>query len=460
MLLDDLLRDREGGGRGRGRRVQHVEQGAVPLHDEVVDERAVARERLRTHAGRRADQVLGADRGDEALQGANERALREGAPCLSEPRAPVLREEAQCARVGQRAGEVARRDVPPAVTLAGEREHRVRAAFDPSADHAREVHPEEGEARIRDGVDESTHQMLCIRGELEVLAAERDDASRRGGTREMRDAVAVEPGAVDDEVEGASGLVLRGEANGAVLEPQLAYGSGEMERAALVGRQSIGDVPGDGVVVDDSRGRDVESRDSCDMWFDRVDLARAEERAVHAVGRSSLAQRVQPRKLGLVGRDDELPAAIVGEAVPGTVVLEQGSTADTEAGLEAVREVVEPAVNDPGVPAGLVQRDLGFLLEQRHRRPLRAFQELPGHREPHDPGADHRETAAMSCEGAFGHASEGVSGHRGAGSGRSSQRRGVFCSGLRPCVSTPYTARSGAEGDFLCGLLTGGCPSL
>lgn len=59
FLLDDLLCDGEGGGRGRGGRVENVEQGAVPFHDEVVDERAVAREYLRTHAGLCADQQPG-----------------------------------------------------------------------------------------------------------------------------------------------------------------------------------------------------------------------------------------------------------------------------------------------------------------------------------------------------------------------------------------------------------------
>lgn len=212
-----------------------------------------------------------------------------------------------------------------------------------------------------------------------------------------------------------------------------------MERAALVGRQSIGDGPGDGVVVDDSGGRDVEGRDSCDVWFDRADLVDTEGCVVHAVGRSSLSREAQPGELGLIGSDDELPGAIEGEAVSGAVVLEGRSTADAEAGLEAVRRVVEPAVRDPGVPAALwcLATSRSFS-RSAILDPLGPEQGPPRHREPHDAAADHHQTAPEGREDAFRHPSERGDGPKRPASGSSSLQRQAIPSALTFCLAGAY----------------------
>src|SRR5947208_10246738 len=56
-VVCDRPRDGESGRRGRRRRVPHVQGAAGAREDEVVDEAAVAAERLRPHARRPVDDV-------------------------------------------------------------------------------------------------------------------------------------------------------------------------------------------------------------------------------------------------------------------------------------------------------------------------------------------------------------------------------------------------------------------
>src|SRR4051794_32224544 len=102
-----------------------MEDPAGPAEDEVVDERAVAAERLGANPGRAEGQLLGADLRHVALELADERRLPPVAPHLGEPGSEVARREAQEARVGRRPGELQGPDVAPAVALPGEGEDGV-----------------------------------------------------------------------------------------------------------------------------------------------------------------------------------------------------------------------------------------------------------------------------------------------------------------------------------------------
>src|SRR3990167_7982259 len=81
--------DRERGGRGRGRRVEHVD-GVGGGHDaEVIHERAVGAHRLRADAGPPRGEIVGDQVRDEPLERLDERRLAERAVHLVRSHAPV-----------------------------------------------------------------------------------------------------------------------------------------------------------------------------------------------------------------------------------------------------------------------------------------------------------------------------------------------------------------------------------
>ena len=77
--------------------------------------------------------------------------------------ASVTRQKVPQARIGNSVEEIARIDIPLAVTFAREGEHSVRTCFNTAVDQAGEVHAEEGELRIGHGVDQVAHERLAVR---------------------------------------------------------------------------------------------------------------------------------------------------------------------------------------------------------------------------------------------------------------------------------------------------------
>src|SRR5262249_44232289 len=88
--------------------------------------------------------------------------------------------------------------------------------------------------------------------------------------------------------------------------------------------------------------------------------------------------------LSLVAGDDELAAFVIGQAVPGAVLLDHADAAPGHPRLGRAGLVVDAGVHDTGVVAGLVLADLGFLLEDGHRDA--GLSQQPGRREPDDAG--------------------------------------------------------------------------
>jgi len=88
---------------------------------------------------------------------------------------------------------------PRLVALAGQGQHGVGPALDGAVDPAGQVDPEEGEGGIGDGIDQAAHERGGAWGQHAVLAAERDDARRRGFAPrgERGDPVTLQPRAVD-----------------------------------------------------------------------------------------------------------------------------------------------------------------------------------------------------------------------------------------------------------------------
>src|ERR1700722_18190028 len=89
-IIGDVLSDRKRRRRRGRRRVADMDDALGAFEDEVVDERAVGPHRLRAHAGRAREAVLGLQLGDVALQRLDVRAAHEIAIDLARPGAPII----------------------------------------------------------------------------------------------------------------------------------------------------------------------------------------------------------------------------------------------------------------------------------------------------------------------------------------------------------------------------------
>src|ERR1035438_3685642 len=86
------------------------------------------------------------------------------------------------------------------LAFAREGQHRVGPCFNAAVDQPREVEAQEGKARVGCRVNEVAHQVLTLRANLKVFAAEGHDARVAPLAGQLRYPVAVKSGAVDDVV--------------------------------------------------------------------------------------------------------------------------------------------------------------------------------------------------------------------------------------------------------------------
>ncbi len=230
---------------------------------------------------------------------------------------------------------------------------------------------EERVRRVRDRVDQALDH---VRGGLldeEVVAGERHDPRIRLEARGACQAVRLQAGAGDDEVEGAGVLGhLRLDPGHRERDPHfVAHGVepgdlGVVLDAPAGGEHVVAERLGQGDEVDDRGVRGVEGEDTADVGLDLAHLVPVEECDVrHAVGARTLVDLLQPVDLERGVGDDELAALVVGDAVDGGVLDEHLHTPPAQLRLEAARLVVEAGVHDAGVVAGLVGGQMRFLLE-------------------------------------------------------------------------------------------------
>jgi len=255
-------------------------------------------------------------------------------------------------------------DAGPAVPLPREGEDRVGAGLHLALDGPREVHPEEGERRVGDGVDQPAHEVAPLRPQEDVLAAEGDDAQLRSGTREARDAVGVQAGA-GDQAPCAEGGVGGGQPQTAGLlrdaderRPERHLGAPRAQAGEQRARHPA--------VVDDRGVRRVDGAQAGGVGLDRPQFVGVDHpQARHAVGGAALQEPVEPRQLGLVGRDDHLADRLVRDAVLGAEVAQAAHARDAQARPQRAGRVVDAGVHDAAVVPRLVAGDVGPLLEQQ-----------------------------------------------------------------------------------------------
>jgi len=386
--VDDELGDREAG-RGRGRRCVAHRGDPVGMGDpEVVDEGAVALDRLCPNARGVADDVAGADLWHVLLGVAHVGPLGHRAADLGDSGAPVLACEAPAAGPAGDVGEVSHRDVAAPIALSPGGQHRVRSDVDDPGDAAGEVNAQEGVARVRHRVDQASYEILLVRLHQHVLTAERNDSWPGLPVSDRGQAVGVQPGAEHQPVHPMLGDTGR--------DHDLPTAPGQPRD---LGRET--DLPAGGLdlggerirhrdEVRDGGLRRVQRRETSGVRLDLDDLLRPDPtQSRDAVLGACLLQGSQPSELVGLHRHHELAHLVVGDLVLGAVVAEQLPAAGAQHRLETARLVVDARVHHARVVAGLVGCEAVLLLEDHHLLKGISSQQLAADRDPEDPASDH-----------------------------------------------------------------------
>lgn len=279
-------------------------------------------------------------------------------------------------------------DPPQRIGVASRDHHGRRPERHLPVDVLGDVHAQEGQIRVGDGVDHAA-QTRCRSGlQSEVGAAERDDLRVARGAGLAGQAVRPQPGADDDRARGdrPCGGVHRGR-SGAV---------DETDRDAVADLDTAGhefrsDRPGDQAIVDDAGVRGVKCLQPNGIRFDRGDLVGADTaQARHRVGEAASFEIVQAGQFVGVEGNDELAAPLIRDGAGVAVLVHQPRTLDAQPGLQRPGLVVDAAVDHPGVVARLVLRGRGFAFQDHDGVVGAPSSPFPGHRQADDPGADHR----------------------------------------------------------------------
>jgi hypothetical protein len=290
-------------------------EGARFLHQvEILKECAFTRHGLGADPGTSWVEMLGADFGDEFLEGFGEKGFAERAAAFIPGHRGVAAEEIPETGEGEGFGGFERADVSFSVAFAGERKDGVRTGLDAAVDEASEVDSEEGKRGVGHGVDEVADEMARFGGELEILSAEGDDADVVFCAGELGDAVAEKAGAVDEvaAIEFACGG-FENPAGEVVLDRQDAGAGLENAAEAL---DFVNKGVADGLVIDDAFLRNAQRGEAGGMGFDFAELLSAKPlEAFEAVLGSTRFEFAKATDFGFICGDDDFSADFVGDPV-------------------------------------------------------------------------------------------------------------------------------------------------
>ena len=362
-------------------------EGALPPQDvKIVQDGAGRGHRLGPHAAAAGRQVAGGDFRNQLLQIVNEHRLAVGTMHFLHPGAPVPGGHFPEAWEGEGSHSFADADVAFAVALPRPGQHRVGAGFHIAVDVAGVMHPQKGEARVGNRIDQPFDQVMAAGRQLVVLAAEGNDADVGVLPRHPRQAVGVEAGAVDD-VPGLQGAAFRFQSGGAGRRPGADYGGAGKNVAA--GRLELAGVGvGHAHIVHNAGMRRPQGAHAGGVGFNLRQPFRADNLQVgNAVGYAPLVEVLQPSQLAFVGGDNHLAAGVVFNFVAVAEVNETVFAGHAEPGFPGAGTVVDAGVNDAAVVPGLVLRQARLFLNDGHAQIGAAFQQLHGRGQPDDAAA-------------------------------------------------------------------------
>ena len=328
---------------------------SVRVDDEVVDQRAVAGDRLGADAGRPGETSPARSSGTKRRSSpTNARGSRPGR--ARRQRCASGREQPPGARPGEGLGQVAGPHPPEPVGVARADQQRRGAEQDLAVDPPGQVHAEEGEVGVGHRVDAGPDQVAALGTQPQVGAPEGNDA--RLGRRAAGDREPVRPGArAADAAARAWSRRARGRSRSprpAASEPATPHPVDDAaRRAAQLGgeaRRHLGEVDDAGL----GRVQRPRSRP-------RAARSRAARRARSGAARDPvLASRAAPARRAPASSPSSVATITLPLRSPRSRARRSTRRArarpHAEPGLQRARPVVDPRVDHAAGPAGLVRR--------------------------------------------------------------------------------------------------------
>jgi hypothetical protein len=338
-------------------------QGTMFLDQvKILEERAIAGHSLGADAGTGNGEVLGADGGDEFLEGFGEEGFAERSAPFFPRHQGVAAEEIPEAGEAEDFGGLERMDVGFAITFTGEGEDGVWPSLDAAVDEAGEVDAEEGEGGVGHGVDEVTDEVARFGGEFEILSTERDDADIVFRAGESGDAVTEKTGAVDEM--GAFKFPC-----GGFKDPTAeVVMDSENACAGLKSSAEALDFANEGVtdrlVIDDAFLWNAQCCEAGGMGFDFAELGGIEPlKAIEAVLGSSGFEFAEAGNFGVVRGDNDLSANFVADSLLAAELGHEPNPAHGQPGLQRPGLVVKPTMKDAAVVRALMSARAVFFFK-------------------------------------------------------------------------------------------------
>ena len=146
----------------------------------------------------------------------------------------------------------------------------------------------------------------------------------------------------------------------------------------------------------------MQRSETCRVGFDLTNLSCFDApQSRHAVLGGRTFERVEPAELGLIERNNELPAFHIVDVVLGTELPKKPHAAPAQLSFQTPWLVVDAGMDDTRVVARLMRGERGFLLEDDHLAPGIAAGELTGDRKPNDPSTHDPNRKLLHEEGTY-----------------------------------------------------------
>ena len=265
---------------------------------------------------------------------------------------------------GGHGGQIPGTDVDFAVALPLEAQDRIGTHGDAAVHHGGEVDAQKGQGRIGHRVNQMGDNAGKGFRKLVIFPPERNDGKIRGNAGHGAGPVGGQAGA-GNEITGADVQIGTLDADAGFL---LLDGRDftAQDQGAAGGLEEFPHFPGDGRIIGDAGGRDLECPKTCNIRFQLLELFTTHGLGFYAVFPAAVFQGGQPFHLQIRGGHQQLTALTVGDFMGFAEIQGGGPAFLTEISLETAGLVVDPGVDHPGVVPGLVGGQSVFLFNDQN----------------------------------------------------------------------------------------------
>jgi len=240
--------------------------------------------------------------------------------------------------------------------------------------------------------------MLPLRDQIIIFATKWNDRDFRLFSRKAADAIAVQPGAVNQIFRADRSA--RGLDNRFSVAPGNAFDFRSDAHASTLRTDQLRVLRAHRDVVGDSRGRHVQPGQAAAMRFDLARLYLVQHfQTEDSVGLPAFQQSLQPGNFFGTGRNNDLAADLDRNSVLATEGLHRGRALHAQFGLQRTGLVIDSGMNDAAVVSTLMAGHPVFFLDQQKAKLGEGAAKLQGGRKSYNSASDNHNVKALIRHG-------------------------------------------------------------